>query len=168
MIWWRRLPPLLRPQAAPPDHSYLHIRACPLRLHSGHHQSEIWMPLVLSRDVSTLSGDPLTSRHHFPDATYGTFGYTLIARPSWGYSARRWVGEGRQMVQSQLLHMGDRVQTTRPLAGLPLGSTGTIRQVFPDGEFYDVRFDGKLLPRLVHCSALGSVAAVLRAREVGS
>jgi hypothetical protein len=72
------------------------------------------------------------------------------------------------MVQSQVLYVGDRVQTTQPLAGLPLGSNGTIRQVFPAGEFYDVRFDGKLLPRLVHRSALGPVPTVLRAREVGN
>jgi len=72
------------------------------------------------------------------------------------------------MAYSQLLHVGDRVQTTQPLAGLPLHSNGTIRQVFPAGEFYDVRFDGKLLPRLVHCSVLQPVTTVLRAREVGS
>jgi hypothetical protein len=71
------------------------------------------------------------------------------------------------MTQSRCLHVGDRVQTAQPLAGLPLGSNGTIRQVFPAGEFYDVRFDGKLLPRLVHCSALEPVPTVLRAREVG-
>ena len=72
------------------------------------------------------------------------------------------------MAQAQVLYVGDRVQTTEPLAGLPLGSTGTIGKVFPAGEFYDVRFDGKLLPRLVHCSALGPVPTVLRVREVGS
>lgn len=72
------------------------------------------------------------------------------------------------MAQSPVLYVGDRVQTTQPLAGLPLGSIGTIRQVFPAGEFYDIRFDDKLLPRLVHCSALGPVPTVLRAREVGS
>ncbi len=70
------------------------------------------------------------------------------------------------MAQSQVLYVGDQVQTTQPLAGLPRGSAGTIRQVFPDGEFYDVRFDGKLLPRLVHCSALEPVSTVPRAREV--
>jgi hypothetical protein len=69
---------------------------------------------------------------------------------------------------AQPLHVGDRVQTTAAGAGLPLGSTGTIRQVFPAGEFYDVRFDGKLLPRLVHCSALEPLATVLRAREVAA
>jgi hypothetical protein len=71
------------------------------------------------------------------------------------------------MAHSQVLHVGERVQTTQPLAGLPLGSNGIIRQVFPAGEFYDVRFDGKLLPRLVHCSALAPVPMVPRAREVG-
>jgi hypothetical protein len=69
---------------------------------------------------------------------------------------------------AQLLHVGERVQTTRRMAGLPHGSTGTIRQVFPAGEFYDVRFDGKLLPRLVHCSGLEPISTVLRARELGA
>jgi len=68
----------------------------------------------------------------------------------------------------QLLHVGERVQTIQPLAGLPLGSTGRIHQVFFAGEFYDVRFDGKFLPRLVHCSRLEPVSTVLRAREVGA
>src|SRR5688572_30178783 len=48
--------------------------------------------------------------------------------------------------------VGDWVQTTQPRAGLPCGSTGTIRRLFPAGDFCDVRFDGKLLPRLVLCS----------------
>jgi hypothetical protein len=69
---------------------------------------------------------------------------------------------------AQLLHVGERVQTTRPMAGLPPGSTGTIGQVFLAGEFYDVHFDGKFLPRLVHCSRLEPVSTVLRAREVGT
>ena len=72
------------------------------------------------------------------------------------------------MVPSQVLHVGDRVQTIQPLAGLAIGSIGTIRQVFPAGEFYDVRFDDKLLPRLVHCNALASVPTVLHARAVGA
>ena len=63
-----------------------------------------------------------------------------------------------------LFHVGERVQTTRPHAGLACGSRGTIRQVFPDGEFYDVRFDTKLLPRLVHWSGL---EAAEQARAVG-
>jgi hypothetical protein len=71
------------------------------------------------------------------------------------------------VAESQVLHVGDRVQTTQPLASLPQGSTGTIRQVFPAGEFYDIRFDGKLLPRLVHSSVIEAIPAVLLAREVG-
>jgi hypothetical protein len=62
---------------------------------------------------------------------------------------------------------GDRVQTTRLCAGLACGSCGTIRQVFPAGEFYDVRFDTKLLPRLVHWSGLEAAAPVQQARAVG-
>jgi len=46
---------------------------------------------------------------------------------------------------AQPFQVGDRVQTTRSHAGLACGSRGTIRQVFPAGEFYDVRFDTKLL-----------------------
>ena len=56
----------------------------------------------------------------------------------------------------------DRVQTTQPMAGLPRGSIGTIRHRFTRGDFCDVRFDGKLLPRLVHCSALEHMAALER------
>jgi|tagenome__1003787_1003787.scaffolds.fasta_scaffold17534775_1 hypothetical protein len=58
--------------------------------------------------------------------------------------------------------VGDRVQTTRPAASLPCGSIGTIRKFFPGGDFCDVRFDGKLLPRLVHCSGLERVAILER------
>ena len=71
------------------------------------------------------------------------------------------------MTTASQFHVGDRVRTTQPLAGLPLGSTGTIGKVFPVGEFYGVRFAGELLPRLVHCSALEPVSTVRRAREVG-
>jgi len=58
--------------------------------------------------------------------------------------------------------VGDRVQTTRPMAGLPSGSTGTIRNLFPQADFCDVRFDGKLLPRLVHCSVLECIPILER------
>jgi hypothetical protein len=71
------------------------------------------------------------------------------------------------MTHSQVLHVGDRVQTTQPLTGLPVGSNGTIRKVFPVGELCGVHFDGKLSPRLVHCSALEPIPTILRAREVG-
>jgi hypothetical protein len=65
-------------------------------------------------------------------------------------------------------HMGDRVRTIRPMSGLPLGSVGTIRQVFPAGSFCDVRFDGKLLPRLVHCSGLELIRVPWPAPAAGS
>jgi hypothetical protein len=67
---------------------------------------------------------------------------------------------------AQVFQVGDRVQTTQPRAGLACGSCGTIRQVFPAGEFYDVRFDAKLLPRLVHWSNL-EAAPAQQARAVG-
>jgi hypothetical protein len=53
-----------------------------------------------------------------------------------------------------LFLVGKRVQTTQSMAGVPCGSSGTIRQVFPAGDFCDVRFDHKLLPRLVPCQVL--------------
>ena len=68
---------------------------------------------------------------------------------------------------AQPFQVGDRVQTTRPHAGLACGSRGTIRQAFPDGGFYDVRFDTKLLPRLVHWSGLEGAAPTLQARAIG-
>jgi hypothetical protein len=58
--------------------------------------------------------------------------------------------------------VGDRVQTTRSAASLPCGSIGTIRKVFPAGDFCDVRFDGKLFPRLIHYSALEHVETLER------
>lgn len=67
---------------------------------------------------------------------------------------------------AQPFQVGDRVQTNRSYADLACGSRGTIRQVFPAGEFYDVRFDGKLLPRLVHWSGLKAAAPAPQARTV--
>ena len=67
---------------------------------------------------------------------------------------------------TQPFQIGDRVQTIRPHADLACGSRGTIRQVFPAGEFYDVRFDTKLLPRLVHWSSLEAELAQ-QTRAVG-
>ena len=67
---------------------------------------------------------------------------------------------------AQPFRVGDWVQTTRLHAGLACGSRGTIRQVFPAGEFYDVRFDTKLLSRLVHWSSLEAELAQ-QTRAVG-
>ena len=69
---------------------------------------------------------------------------------------------------AQSFQVGDRVQTTRPRADLACGSIGTIRQVFPAGEFYDVRFEHKLLPRLVHWSSLELATPAQQSRAVGS
>lgn len=71
------------------------------------------------------------------------------------------------MITESHLQAGNRVRTTQEGAGLPLGSIGTIRQVFRGEELYDVRFDGKLLPRLVHSSTLELIPAGLSAREMG-
>jgi hypothetical protein len=68
---------------------------------------------------------------------------------------------------AQLFQVGDRVQTTRPHADLACGSRGVIRRVYPAGEFYDVRFDNKLLPRLVHWSGLEAELPAQQARAVG-
>ena len=68
---------------------------------------------------------------------------------------------------AQPFRVGDWVQTTRSHAGLAYGSRGTIRQVFPAGELYDVRFDTKLLPRLMHWSDLEAAALAPQARAVG-
>ena len=68
---------------------------------------------------------------------------------------------------AQVFQVGDRVQNTRDQAGLGCGSFGTIRQAFPTGDFYYVRFDHKALPRLVHWRDLEAAAPVLRASAVG-
>ena len=87
--------------------------------------------------------------------------------PILGTSTRTALGREGVDEMAQPFQVGDRVQTTRPCAGLACGSCGTIRQVFPAGEFYDVRFDTKLLPRLVHWSDLEAAAPVQQARAVG-
>jgi hypothetical protein len=69
---------------------------------------------------------------------------------------------------AQLFQVGDRVQTTRPRADLACGSIGTIRQVFPAGEFYDIQFEHKLLPRLVHWTNLELAAPAQQSRALGS
>ena len=82
---------------------------------------------------------------------------------------RRRAALGREGLEemAQPFRVGDRVQITRPHAGLACGSRGTIRQAFPAGEFYDVRFDTKVLPRLVHWSDLEAAAPALQARALG-
>ena len=77
------------------------------------------------------------------------------------------LGPEGEDTMAPVFQVGDHVQTIRPQASLACGSRGTIRQVFPAGEFYDVRFDHKLLPRLVHRSGLEAAAPALQARAVG-
>ncbi len=59
-------------------------------------------------------------------------------------------------------YVGDGIQTTQPIAGLPCGSIGTIRKLFPGGDFCDVRFAGKLFPRLVLYRVLEHMEAAER------
>ena len=87
--------------------------------------------------------------------------------PILGTRTRAPLGPEGEDGMTQLFQVGDRVQTIRPHAGLTGGSRGTIRQAFPDGGFYDVRFDTKLLPRLVHWSGLEAAAPALQAGAVG-
>ena len=47
------------------------------------------------------------------------------------------------MGSSRRFHVGDRVRTIRRVLGLPLGSLGTIEEVVPFSNLYDVRFDGQ-------------------------
>ena len=61
--------------------------------------------------------------------------------------------------------VGDRVQIIRTLADLPCGSIGTIWQVFPSCDFYDVRFEHTILARLVHHNDLQAAAPARAAPE---
>jgi hypothetical protein len=47
------------------------------------------------------------------------------------------------------LREGDRIQLTRPIAGVAMGTEGTILRRFAFDSFYDVCFDGYPLPRLI-------------------
>jgi len=48
------------------------------------------------------------------------------------------------------LKTGDLVQLVRPTAGVPAGTRGIILYGFSFDPFYDVRFDGYAMPRLVN------------------
>jgi hypothetical protein len=61
-------------------------------------------------------------------------------------------------VNAQPFRVGDRVCTIRPLAKLPEGACGTVEQVFPTVDLYDVRFDSPHDPQIM----FGSELALLR------
>ncbi|HJZ48683.1 MAG TPA: hypothetical protein VKE41_16010 [Roseiflexaceae bacterium] len=48
------------------------------------------------------------------------------------------------------LKQGDYVQLTRPIAGVAVGTRGTILRRFTVDPLYDVWFDGHSRPRLVN------------------
>ena len=58
------------------------------------------------------------------------------------------------MEPRQSFQLGDRARTTKPLVLLRFGSVGTIQRVFSVGRLYDVRFDGRVMPRLVRHDCL--------------
>ena len=68
-------------------------------------------------------------------------------------------------MNAQPFRVGDRVCTIRRIATLPEGTCGTIEQVFPAADLYDVRFDNPHDPEIV----FGSDLALLKElRMVGS
>lgn len=62
---------------------------------------------------------------------------------------------------------GDRVCTRGHVLGLPPGSIGTIEQVLPFGDLYDVRFDALTEPHILQRRALEPAAPAQHQREVG-
>ena len=67
-------------------------------------------------------------------------------------------------MNAQPFRVGDRVCTIRPVARLPEGTCGTVEQVFPAVDLYDVRFDSPHEPQIV----FGSELALLRELGRGS
>ena len=63
--------------------------------------------------------------------------------------------------------IGDRVRTRGHVLGLPPGSIGTIEQVLPFGDLYDVRFDDLTEPHILQRRALELASPAQREREVG-
>jgi hypothetical protein len=50
----------------------------------------------------------------------------------------------------QHFHIGDRVHTIHGLTGIPLGTCGTVVNVFISADVCDIRFDGYGVARIVH------------------
>jgi hypothetical protein len=69
------------------------------------------------------------------------------------------------MEPPQHFEVGDRVRTVQPLVSLSAGSIGTIHRVYRTGNLYDVLFDGKAVPRVMHYDYLRM--AELQERIVG-
>ena len=63
--------------------------------------------------------------------------------------------------------IGDRVRTRGYVLGLPPGSLGTIEQVLPFSELYDVRFDALTEAHILQRRALELVSDDAHAREAG-
>lgn len=63
--------------------------------------------------------------------------------------------------------IGDRVRTCRHVLGLPPGSMGTIEQVLPFSDLYDVRFDALAEPHILQRRALELASPAPLEREVG-
>ena len=61
-------------------------------------------------------------------------------------------------MNAQPFRVGDRVCTIRLVAKLPEGTCGTVEQVFPAEDLYDVRFDSPHDSQIV----FGSELALLR------
>ena len=64
----------------------------------------------------------------------------------------------RTLVEPQL-HAGDRVQLIRPIAGVAVGTQGTILRRFAFDPFSDICFDGYAAPRLVNTRDLSPAPA---------
>jgi len=57
------------------------------------------------------------------------------------------------------LNAGDRVELIRPIAGVAVGTQGTILRRFTFEPFYDICFDGYCMPRLVKTHDLAPAPA---------
>jgi hypothetical protein len=54
------------------------------------------------------------------------------------------------VMAAQFFNVGDRVRTVAATAYVQIGMVGTIQQVYLfDRVFYDIRFDGEVLSRLI-------------------
>jgi hypothetical protein len=72
------------------------------------------------------------------------------------------------MAESLPWRPGDRVRTVGYVLGLPPGSMGTIEQVLPFGDIYDVRFDDLTESHFLQRRALELASSRLSEREVGT
>jgi hypothetical protein len=70
------------------------------------------------------------------------------------------------MEPRQPFQVGERARTTKPLVLLRYGSVGTIQRVFRGGRLYDVRFDGRAMPRLVRHDCLELIERQSLAMEI--